>query len=40
LQSVSAGEAEMLCKAKDKKMKYVGITKPLCQDAFPGLIVK
>lgn len=40
LQEIPAGEAEMLCKAKDKKMKYVGITKKLCQEAFPGLIVK
>lgn len=40
LQEIPAGEAEMLCKAKDKKMKYVGITKKLCQETFPGLITK
>lgn len=40
LQDVPASEAEMLCKAKDKKLNYVGITKKLCQEAFPGLIVK
>ena len=40
LESLHASEAEMLVLAKDKKMKYTGITKKLCQDAFPGLITK
>mgnify|MGYP006110312885 FL=1 len=40
VQDISADEAEMLCKAKDKKLKYVGITKKLCQEAFPNLIAK
>lgn len=40
LESLHASEAEMLVLAKDKKMKFTGITKKLCQDAFPGLITK
>ena len=40
LEDVTPAEAEMLCKAKDREMKYIGITKKLCQDAFPGLIVE
>ena len=40
LESIHSSEAEMLVLAKDKKMKYTGITKKLCQDAFPGLIAK
>lgn len=40
LESLHSSEAELLVLAKDKKMKYTGITKKLCQDAFPGLIAK
>jgi len=28
----------MLCLAKDKKMKYKGLTVKVVQDAFPGLL--
>ena len=40
LESLHSTEAEMLIKAKDKNLPYRGITKKLCQEAFPGLIVK
>lgn len=40
LETIHADEAEMLVLAKDKKLKYLGITKKLVSDAFPGLIVK
>ena len=40
LESLHASEAKLLVLAKDKKMKYTGITKKLCQDTFPGLITK
>jgi len=38
LESVHESEAEMLCLAKDKKMKYKGLTVKVVQDAFPGLL--
>lgn len=40
LESVHSSEAELLVLAKDKKMKYKGITKALCMEAFPNLIKK
>lgn len=40
LESLNPEEAELLIAAKDKKMKYKGITKKLVNDAFPNLIVK
>lgn len=40
LESLNPEEAELLIAAKDKKMKYKGITKKLVCDAFPNLIVK
>lgn len=40
LESVHGSEAELLVLAKDKKMKYKGITKALCMEAFPNLIKK
>jgi len=40
LESLNPEEAELLIAAKDKKMKYKGITKKLVGDAFPNLIVK
>jgi hypothetical protein len=40
LESLHHEEAAMVVLAKDKKMKYNGITKNLCQEAFPGLIKK
>ena len=40
LESLHVEEAELLIAAKDKKMKYKGITKKLVRDAFPNLIVK
>jgi len=40
LESVHFSEAEMVVLAKDKNLKYTGITKKLCQEAFPGLITK
>ena len=38
IESLHAGEAKVLVLAKDKKLKYPGITKKLVSDAFPGLI--
>ena len=40
LESLNPEEAELLIAAKDKKIKYKGITKKLVSDAFPNLIVK
>tara|TARA_Y100001937_G_scaffold55310_1_gene76232 strand:+ start:852 stop:1286 length:435 start_codon:yes stop_codon:yes gene_type:complete len=40
LESIHYTEAELLVAAKDKKMKYPGITEKLCKDAFPGLIAE
>lgn len=40
LETLHVEEAELLIAAKDKKMKYKGITKKLVCDAFPNLIVK
>lgn len=40
LESLNPEEAELLIAAKDKKLKYKGITKKLVCDAFPNLIVK
>mgnify|MGYP001313158659 FL=1 len=40
LETLHVEEAELLIAAKDKSMKYKGITKKLVKDAFPNLIVK
>ena len=42
LESVHASEAELLVRAKDRILhkKLMGITRKLCQDAFPDLIAK
>ena len=40
LESLHAEDADMLCLAKDKKLKIPGITKKLVSDTFPNLIVK
>ena len=40
LESLSGGESELLAAAKDKRLRYKGITKKLIMEAFPGLIVK
>ena len=40
LESLSGEESELLAKAKDKRLKYKGITKALVKEAFPNLIVK
>ncbi len=40
LEAVSPAEAEMLCKAKDQSLNYIGITKKLCREAFPDLIAE
>tara|TARA_B100001057_G_scaffold500761_1_gene617654 strand:+ start:1321 stop:1752 length:432 start_codon:yes stop_codon:yes gene_type:complete len=42
LESIHSTEAELLIRAKDKILhkKLMGITRKLCQDAFPGLIIK
>ena len=42
LESIHSTEAELLIRAKDRILhkKLMGITRKLCQDAFPGLIVK
>ena len=40
LETLHAEEAELLVLAKDRKLKYKGITKKLIQDALPGLIKK
>jgi len=40
LETLNPEEAALLVAAKDKSMKYKGITKRLVNDAFPNLIVK
>ena len=40
LESLHPEESEMLCLAKDKKLKITGVTKKLISDPFPNLIVK
>lgn len=40
LESLSAGEADLLAKAKDRRLKYKGITRKLVEEAFPTLLVK
>ena len=40
LESLHPEESEMLCLAKDKKLKITGVTKKLISDTFPNLIVK
>ena len=40
LDTLHVEEAELLIAAKDKKMKYKGITKKLVKDTFPNLIVR
>ena len=40
LESLSEGEADLLAKAKDRRLKYKGITRKLVEEAFPGLLVK
>jgi len=40
LESLHGDEAELVVAAKDKSLKYKGITKKLIQDAFPNLIKK
>ena len=42
LESIHSSEAELLVRAKDRILhkKLMGITRKLCQDAFPGLIAK
>lgn len=40
IESLNGVEAEMVIAAKDKKLKYKGITKALVKEAFPNLIIK
>lgn len=40
IESLHGEEAEMVIAAKDKKLKYKGITKALVKDTFPNLITK
>jgi len=40
IESLHGEEAEMIIAAKDKKLKYKGITKKFVQETFPNLIVK
>ena len=40
LETLHAEEAELLVLAKDRKLKYKGITKKFIQETLPGLIVK
>ena len=40
LESLNKEEAELVIAAKDKSLKYKGITKKLIQDTFPNLIKK
>lgn len=40
LESLNGEEAELVIAAKDKSLKYKGITKKLIQDTFPNLIKK
>jgi len=40
LESLSEGEADLLAKAKDRRLKYKGITRKLVEEAFPNLLKK
>ena len=40
IESLHGDEAELVIAAKDKALKYKGITKKFVQDTFPNLIVK
>ena len=40
IESLHGEEAEMVIAAKDKKLKYKGITKAMVKDTFPNLIQK
>jgi len=40
LESLNKDEAELVIAAKDKSLKYKGITKKFIQDTFPNLIKK
>ena len=40
LESLNPEEADLLVAAKDKNMKYKGITKKMVNETFPNLIVK
>jgi hypothetical protein len=40
LEGVNPEDAEVLIAAKDKNLKYKGLTKKLVMDAFPNLIRK
>lgn len=40
LETINPRDAELLINAKDKNLKYKGITKALCKEAFPNLIVE
>lgn len=40
LESLHAEDSDMLCLAKDKKLKITGISKKLIKDTFPNLISK
>jgi hypothetical protein len=40
LESLHGDEAELVIAAKDKSLKYKGITKKFIQDTFPNLIKK
>ena len=40
LESLHGDEAELVVAAKDKSMNYKGITKLLCKEVWPNLIVK
>ena len=40
LEGINPNDAEVLIAAKDKNLKYKGITKKLVMDAFPNLIRK
>ena len=40
LESLSGGESELMALAKDKRLKYKGITRKLVEEAFPNLLKK
>ena len=40
LETIHPKDAELFLEAKDKNLKYKGITKKLVMDAFPNLIRK
>ena len=40
LESLHGDEAELVVSAKDKQLNYKGITKLLCKEVWPNLIVK